>query len=75
MSEKMYESGVNLSAADSMVCGRCKGPLEISRVTLTYLGNSFPVSLPKCPSCNQVFIPEDLALGKMLQVEKSMEDK
>lgn len=75
MSEKMYESGVDLSFAKGLLCAQCDKPLEIGRVTLTYLGNSFPVSLPKCPSCGRPFIPEDLALGKMLRVEKALEDK
>ena len=75
MSEEMYESGVDLSFAQGLLCGKCGKPLEIGRVTLTYLGNSFPVSLPKCPACGLVFIPEELALGKMLRVEKALEDK
>jgi hypothetical protein len=35
----------------------------------------FPVDLPKCPKCGQVLITEDLALGKMAEVEKLLEDK
>ncbi len=75
MREEMYESGVDLSMAEEMLCAKCGLGLEIGRVKLTYLGNSFPVSLPKCPGCGQVFIPEELALGKMLRVEKALEDK
>lgn len=75
MDEELYESGVDLSAAKGLVCGRCAQPLKIGKVTLTYLGNSFPVSLPKCSGCGMVFIPEELALGKMLRVEKALEDK
>lgn len=58
-----------------IICAKCKVPLEKSKVTISYLGNSFPVDLLKCPQCDLVFIPEDLALGKMLQVEKALEDK
>jgi uncharacterized OB-fold protein len=29
----------------------------------------------KCASCGTVFVPEDLATGKMLQVEQALEDK
>lgn len=75
MNEKMYESGVDLSFAKGLRCAKCGKPLEIGRVTLTYLGNSFPVNLPKCPDCGRAFIPEELALGKMLRVEKALEDK
>jgi hypothetical protein len=29
----------------------------------------------QCPQCKMVIINEDLALGKMLEVEKGLEDK
>jgi ribosomal protein S27AE len=58
-----------------MLCGRCGVPLEAAQVNIEYLGNAFPVELPKCPKCGLVFIPEDLALGRMAQVEKELEDK
>jgi hypothetical protein len=35
----------------------------------------FPVDLLRCPKCRQVFIPEELARGKMSEVEKLLEDK
>jgi ribosomal protein S27AE len=60
---------------DAWECGRCGVPLQISKVTVAYLGNAFPVDLLKCPSCGLVFVPEALALGKMLDVEKMLEDK
>jgi len=56
-------------------CGRCGVPLQVSKVMVAYLGNAFPVDLLKCPSCGLVFVPEALALGKMLEVEKMLEDK
>jgi hypothetical protein len=42
---------------------------------VAYLGNAFPVDLLKCSKCGLVLIPEDLALGKMVEVEKQLEDK
>jgi hypothetical protein len=42
---------------------------------VSYLGNSFPVELMCCPNCGLVLVPEDLALGKMVEVEKALEDK
>jgi uncharacterized OB-fold protein len=57
------------------MCGQCNRPLEMAKVDVAYLGNAFPVDLLKCPQCGQVFIPEDLALGKMVEVEKQLEDK
>ena len=58
-----------------MICCKCNVHLEIGAVNLEYLGNGFPVDLPKCPICGMVYIPEQLAIGKMLHVEKSLEDK
>ena len=40
-----------------------------------YLDNGFPVELPVCPVCGFVYVPEELALGKVLSVEKALEDK
>ena len=56
-------------------CMKCGIVMEMGNVEVMYLGNKFPVKLPKCPSCGMVYIPEELALGKMLEVEKAMEDK
>jgi ribosomal protein S27AE len=56
-------------------CGKCGIPLEISPVRVAYLGSGFPVDLLKCPQCGAVYIPENLALGKMADVEKALEDK
>ncbi len=57
------------------LCLKCNLPLEMGKVGISYLGNAFPVDLPRCRGCGQVFIQEDLALGKMAEVEKLLEDK
>ena len=31
--------------------------------------------VPVCPVCGFVYVPEELALGKVLSVEKALEDK
>lgn len=67
-----YES---IDPNGELICQKCQMPMEKMEVTLAYLGNSFPVELPRCPRCKQVFIPEELAMGKILRVEKSLEDK
>ena len=64
-----------MSATEVVFCDLCGVALEPAQVTLAYMGSEFKEAFPKCPSCGQVFIPEDIALGKMLQVEKSLEDK
>jgi uncharacterized C2H2 Zn-finger protein len=42
---------------------------------VTYLGNSYPVQLMRCPKCGMVMVTEELAMGKMNEVEKALEDK
>ncbi len=59
----------------NIICVKCNAVLTIGKVTLAYMGNSFPVDLYKCPQCGLVYIPEDLALGKMNMAEKALEDK
>lgn len=56
-------------------CALCDRDLEIASVTIGYLGSAFQVDQLRCPGCGQVYIPEDLALGKMVDVEKQLEDK
>ena len=71
--EKYYERYETQKGA--YICAKCNIPLEPGKVILQYMGNDFPVELPKCPQCGQALIPEELALGKILQVERALEDK
>jgi rubredoxin len=64
-----------LGDESNWLCANCGVPLEISKVDVAYLGSGFPVDLARCPSCGLVFIPEELALGRMLDVEQQLEDK
>lgn len=57
------------------ICVRCQVPLEIGKVNVGYLDSAFPVDLPRCPNCGQVLISEEVATGKMAEVEKQLEDK
>jgi hypothetical protein len=66
---------IDLSTNAGWLCDNCGIPLVLGKVDVSYLGNSFPVDLLKCPKCDLVMIPEELALGKMLEVEKGLEDK
>lgn len=56
-------------------CARCSVVMQPSPVTIAYLGSAFPVELLKCPQCGLVLVPEELALGKMAEVESTLEDK
>lgn len=72
MDKKAYVSGAD---AKSLRCTRCGCPFESRRVTLSYVGHSFSVEVPRCPSCGYVYIPIDLAEGKMREVEELLEEK
>ncbi len=56
-------------------CARCDVPLERAKVSVSYLGSTFPLELERCPRCGFVLVPEALATGKMLQAEQALEDK
>lgn len=58
-----------------IVCARCRLPLAAVKTKLTYRGVNFEAELPTCPECGQVFVPEELALGKMHELEVTLEDK
>jgi DNA-directed RNA polymerase subunit RPC12/RpoP len=66
---------MNQAPSAQWKCVRCGVPLESGKVTVEYLGNAYPVDLLKCPRCGLVMVPEGLALGKMAEVEKTLEDK
>ncbi|MDC7785221.1 hypothetical protein PQJ75_23665 [Rhodoplanes sp. TEM] len=63
------------AATVDLVCAACDRPLEIGRVVASYMGQTFPVDLPRCPVCGFVYVSEELASGKMLKVEQALEDK
>lgn len=63
------------TAPSQWICSKCNLPLTIGKVMVSYLGNSYPVDLLHCPQCGLVMVTEDLALGRMVEVEKALEDK
>ncbi len=71
----MSSQYVDLSAYPDWTCANCGEPLVPGKVDISYLGSSFPVDLLQCPRCGLVLIPEELAMGKMNEVEKALEDK
>ena len=66
---------VDVDEFEGWLCAKCGVPLEMGKVEVAYRGSKYPVDLPRCPCCGLVLIPEQLALGKMAQVEKLLEDK
>jgi hypothetical protein len=61
--------------AQKWVCAKCNVSLDTQKIMVSYLGNSYPVELLSCPQCGQTLVTEDLAYGRMSEVEKALEDK
>ena len=58
-----------------LICIPCRTEMQPKRVEFFYLGHTFAQELLCCPLCNQVYIPEILAKGRMAEVERELEDK
>jgi hypothetical protein len=56
-------------------CASCGGNLELIKVFFSYMKGNFEVDLPACAACDLVLVPESLALGKMSEAERILEDK
>ena len=62
-------------AEKSLYCDLCGVALEERKTHFNYLGHAFHTVLPCCPNCGQVYISEEIAKGRMAQVEMELEDK
>jgi uncharacterized OB-fold protein len=58
-----------------MICKRCHAELKLQPVQFEYLGHTVSDNLPVCPSCGNVYVPEDVVTGKIQKLEKQLEDK
>ena len=56
-------------------CRRCGKALEMKKMLFEYLGNNISYELPACPDCGNVFVPKELAEGKLAETEMLLEDK
>lgn len=56
-------------------CHKCGQLLAPVSVNIEYMGSSFFVELAGCPACGLILVDEELASGRMLEVEKLLEDK
>ena len=72
MADKNYYT---IDPMGKLSCHKCGIPLIKGKAKFMYLENGFPVELPVCTECGFVYVPEELALGKVLSVEKALEDK
>jgi len=58
-----------------MICVKCNKPLILKKTVFEYMKLSFSYDVLCCPVCGMAFIPEELANGKMAEVERMIEDK
>lgn len=56
-------------------CHACNLQLVPGPVVVTYMGSNFNAELPHCPKCGFVLVTEQVAMGKMAEVEQILEDK
>ncbi len=66
---------MEISNTENIMCAKCQLPLEPDKIILTYMRSTFPTKLLRCPKCGQCYIPKELALGKMAEVEETLEEK
>jgi predicted RNA-binding Zn-ribbon protein involved in translation (DUF1610 family) len=53
----------------------CNERLTKKKTAFHLYGPHFSHEVFTCPKCGKVFIPKDLARGRMAQVEEQLEDK
>lgn len=56
-------------------CAKCNVELKPKKTMFEYLGHKFSHDVPACPNCGKVYIPKELAEGRMAEVEEQLEDK
>ncbi|GEM_PF-228582 len=69
------KSDANTKVLAEISCGQCSNKLEIHDRNLFYLDHYLQHGLPCCHECGRIYIPEELATGKMQEVEMAFEDK
>jgi len=60
---------------EKLICESCGIYMEEMEANFTYLNRSFRHKVMRCPECGMVYIPEDLARGRMRIVEMTLEEK
>ena len=67
--------GFPIVNTDHVRCAVCDRELEPMPVKAKYLKSDFPTKVLACPSCGQLYIPEDLVFTKIAEVEHTLEEK
>jgi transcription elongation factor Elf1 len=60
---------------ETWTCAKCGEALVESQVQVHYLGNAFSMKMLRCPRCGASMVTEEMAIGKMAEAEKILEDK
>ena len=60
---------------EKLICCRCNKELVPTQTFFDYLGHNFHTDILRCPECGEVYIPESLVKGRMVEVEQELEDK
>ncbi|MDR3364611.1 MAG: hypothetical protein LBS91_06670 [Clostridiales Family XIII bacterium] len=60
---------------ETLICEYCDAAMQEMEAAFSYLGRSFRHKVMRCPVCGLVYIPEELARGRMREVEMALEDK
>ena len=65
----------NKQDMEKLICDHCGKYLKARKTEFNYLGFRFNETVPCCPECGQVYISEELVLGKMHPLEADLEEK
>ena len=72
---KSSKAAENAKPAEKLICDKCGVEMEMIEASFDYLTRGFRHKVPRCPSCGQISLPEELVTGKMAEVESMIEDK
>lgn len=65
-----------MSAKESKVrCMKCDRDLVPKKIVFEYMGHTVAHAVPTCPKCGRVYVSQELAEGRMSEVEQLLEDK
>jgi uncharacterized protein with PIN domain len=64
-----------MKAEGEKICQKCNLKMQEMDTEFSYLGRSFRHKVLRCEKCGQVYIPKELATGRMQEVEQVLEEK
>ena len=56
-------------------CLKCDRDLVLRKIVFNYMGHTVAHEVPACPKCGRVYVSQELAEGRMSEVEQLLEDK